>query len=152
MSERKHGKTELMTHDEMESLLKKCVFGRMGLTYQNESYIVPMSYGFYQGRLFFHCGKHGKKIDFIKNNNRVCFEVSELGEGWYSVICYGTATIKDDIETKREWFEVFLGQTPSDEQLGKMETYIGVIEIEEMTGKCRPGPANPPVTRLRKED
>jgi len=138
MSERKHGKTNVMTHDEMERVLKKCSSGRLGLAFQNEPYVVPVSYGYDQGRIFFHSAKQGKKVDFIKRNSRVCFEVDEWEKGWASVICYGTATLREDIEARREFFRVLRGQEPSDEQLGKMATYIGAIQIEEMTGKCSP--------------
>ena len=157
MSERRHGKTEVMTHDEMEHLLKKSSYGRLGVSFQNETYIVPVSCGYDQGRIFFHSGKRGKKVDFIKRNNRVCFEVDEreggkAGGSWASVICYGTATLRDDIEAKRGFYDAFRGQTPSDEELEKIETYIGVIQIEEMTGKYRPGPSTAPMSRMKAED
>ncbi len=139
MSESKHGVANLMTHDEMERLLKKCSTGRLGLSSQNEPYIVPVSYRYGKGRVFFHSAKQGKKVDFIKNNNRVCFEVDEGQEGWVSVLCYGTVTLREDIEAKKEFSEVFLGQKPSDEviaRLEKMDSYIGIVQIEDMTGKC----------------
>lgn len=142
MSESRHGVANLMTHDEMERLLEKCSCGRLGLNFQNEPYVVPVSYGYDQGRIFFHSAKQGKKVDFIKNNSRVCFEVDEwekgsanVDESFASVICYGTATLREDIEAQREFFEVLRGQKPSDEQLGRMESYIGIIQIEDMTGR-----------------
>jgi len=149
MSEGKHGVANVMTHDEMERLIKKCSCGRLGLAFQNEkyieSYIVPVTYKYGHGKVFFHSAKQGKKIDYIKNNNRVCFEVDELqGDlGWATVICYGTLTLREDIEAKKEFSEVFLGQKPSDELLKRMVYYIGIVEIEEMTGRYRIG-VNPP--------
>jgi nitroimidazol reductase NimA-like FMN-containing flavoprotein (pyridoxamine 5'-phosphate oxidase superfamily) len=120
----------------MERLLEKYSIGRLGLTFQNESYIVPVTYKYDQGRVFFHSAKQGKKVDFIKNNSRVCFEVDEYEKGWASVICYGTLTLREDIEAKKEFAEVFLGQKPSDELLKRMQYYIGIVQIEDMTGKC----------------
>ena len=130
----------VMTRDEMQRLLKKCTLGRLGLAFQNELYVVPVSYRYDQGRIFFHSARHGKKVDFIKHNNRVCFEVDEdkRQEGWGSVICYGTATLREDIEAIKEFFRVLRGQEPSDEQLEKWSAYIGIIQIEDMTGKCSP--------------
>ena len=144
MSESRHGVANLMTHDEMERLLKKCSTGRLGLSSQNEPYIVPVSYRYGKGRIFFHSAKQGKKVDFIKNNNRVCFEVDELqGDlGWANVICYGTAILRDDIEAKKEWNEVLTGQKPSDEviaRLEKIDSYVGTVQIEDMTGRYRIG-------------
>ena len=135
MSQYSHEPPRVMTRDEMERLLEKYSIGRLGLTFQNESYIVPVTYKYDQGRVFFHSAKQGKKVDFIKNNSRVCFEVDEYEKGWASVICYGTLNLREDIEAKKEFSEVFLGQKPSDEQLGRMESYIGIIQIEDMTGR-----------------
>jgi len=138
MSQYSHEPPRVMTYDEMERLLEKCSCGRLGLTFQNESYIVPVTYKYGQGRVFFHSAKQGKKVDFIKNNNRVCFEVDEYEKGWASVICYGTLNLREDIEAKKEFSEVFLGQKPSDELLKRMEYYIGIVQIEDMTGRCSP--------------
>ena len=142
MSPFTHEQPIVMTRDEMLRILKKYSYGRLGLAFQNEPYIVPVSYGYDQGRIFFHSSKQGKKVDFIKNNSKVCFEVDEyekgsdrVNESFVSVICYGTATLREDIEAKRRFFEVLSGQKPSDEQLEKMGTYIGIIQIEDMTGR-----------------
>ena len=136
MSQYSHEPPRVMTRDEMERLLEKYSIGRLGLTFQNESYIVPVTYKYGRGRVFFHSAKQGKKVDFIKNNSRVCFEVDEYEKGWASVICYGTLNLREDIEAKKEFSEVFLGQKPSDELLKRMEYYIGIVQIEDMTGRC----------------
>ena len=134
--------TRVMTRDEMERLLEKCPFGNLGLFFQNEPYVVPVSYKYNQGRIFFHGAKRGKKMEFLKGNNRVCFEVDEWEKprAWASVICYGTATLRDDIEARKEWNEVLTGQKSSDEVVAGLEmgnSYVGIIQIEDMTGKCR---------------
>jgi len=134
--------TRAMTRDEMERFLEKCFYGKLGLAFQNEPYVVPVSYRYAKGKIFFHGAKQGKKIEFIKGNNRVCFEVDEWERprAWASVICYGTATLREDIEAKKEWSEVLTGQKPSDEVIARLEktnTYVGTIQIEDMTGKCR---------------
>ena len=136
MSQYSHEPPRVMTRDEMQRLLEKYSIGRLGLTFQNESYIVPVTYKYGQGKVFFHSARQGKKVDFIKNNSRVCFEVDEYEKGWASVICYGTLTLREDIEAKKEFAEVFLGQKPSDELLKRMQYYIGIVQIEDMTGKC----------------
>ena len=136
MNEAIHQQPRVMSRDEMKRLLKKYSHGRLGLAFQNEPYVVPVSYGYDQERIYFHSAKQGKKVDFMKRNNRVCFEVDEYHEGWASVICYGTATLREDIEAKKEFFEVLMGEKPSDEQLQNMGLYIGIIQIAEMTGRC----------------
>jgi len=136
MNKAEHQQSRVMGTDEMQRLLKKCSHGRLGLALQNEPYVVPVSYGYDQGRIFFHSAKQGKKVDFMRGNNKVCFEVDEYEKGWASVICYGTATLREDIEAKREFFEVLTGQKPGDEQMKSMGFYVGIIQIEDMTGRC----------------
>ena len=136
MNEAVHQQPRVMDPDEMQRLLKKYSHGRLGLAFQNEPYVVPVSYGYDQGRIFFHSDKQGKKVDFMRRNNKLCFEVDEYQKGWASVICYGTATLREDIEAKGEFFEVLMGQKPSDEQLKNMGFYVGIIQIEDMTGRC----------------
>jgi nitroimidazol reductase NimA-like FMN-containing flavoprotein (pyridoxamine 5'-phosphate oxidase superfamily) len=136
MNEAMHQQARVMGPDEMQRLLKKCSHGRLGLAFQNEPYVVPVSYGYDQGRIFFHSAKQGKKVDFMRRNNKVCFEVDEYQKGWASVLCYGTAVLREDIEAKTEFFEVLMGHKPSDEQLKNMVFYVGIIQIEDMTGRC----------------
>ena len=99
MNEAMHQQPRVMRSDEMQRLLKKYSHGRLGLAFQNEPYVVPVSYGYDQGRIFFHSAKQGKKVDFMRRNNKVCFEVD-------------------------------------DEQLRNMGFYVGIIQIEDMTGRC----------------
>ena len=138
MNKPTHLQQRVMTHDEMQRLLKKYSHGRLGLAFQNEPYVVPVSYGYDQGRIFFHSVMQGKKVDFMKNNNKVCFEVDEWKKEWASVICYGTVTLRQDIEAWREFFEVLMGRKPSEEP-GEIKTYIGIIQVEDMTGRCSAG-------------
>jgi hypothetical protein len=39
-------------------------------------FLVPLFYGFDGQALYFHSAKAGSKIDIIKRNNKVCFEIS----------------------------------------------------------------------------
>ena len=54
-------------------------------------YVVPLSFGYKfidDGalELYFHSAFEGKKIDILKRNNKVCFEMSCEGEPVYSEI------------------------------------------------------------------
>lgn len=60
-------------------ILQQCKVCRLGLYDGEEVYIVPMNFGytFQDGRLilYFHCAQTGRKLDCIRKNNRVCFEM-----------------------------------------------------------------------------
>jgi len=72
-------------------------------------YIVPMNYGYKDDCLFFHCAPEGRKLDLIRKNNNVGFEIEHSHE-----------IIKDDLSCK--WTT-------------KYRSIIGVGEIEIITNK-----------------
>ena len=136
MQQMSHQQSRAMSQTEMERFLKGHLYGRLGLCLENEPYVVPVAYGYDQGRIYFHSAKQGKKLDFIKRNDRVCFEIDEWQKGWASVICYGRIVLRDDLEAKSRCLKLLTGQELSERHLQNVKAYIGVIEIEEMTGRC----------------
>ncbi|MGB2855825.1 MAG: pyridoxamine 5'-phosphate oxidase family protein [Dehalococcoidia bacterium] len=125
-----------LTKEEIEHLLTKHSHGRLGLCVENEPYIVPVAYKYFEGAIYFHSAKRGKKLDFIKKNNRVCFEIDEWQKAWASVICSGRAALHDDFESKRKGFELLAQQAMPEERIRSADAYIGTIDIEQMTGRC----------------
>lgn len=134
--ERPVHKSRELTRDEIELFLKKQLHGRLGLCVEGEPYVVPVAYGYSDGAIYFHGAKKGKKIDFIEKNDRVCFEVDEWQKGWASVICYGKVTLREDIEAKKKCFELLMGVDLPEDRIKGAIAYVGVIDIEEMTGRC----------------
>lgn len=75
---------------QVEEVLKTQVVGRIGCHANGETYVVPISYA-YDGR-YIYCHTHeGKKIDIMRKNPAVCFEVDELKDmaNWKSVVMQG---------------------------------------------------------------
>lgn len=134
--ERPAHKWRELTQEETEVFLKKRSHGRIGLCVEGEPYVVPIAYKYSGQRIYFHTGKGGKKIDFICKNNRICFQVDEWEKGWASVICYGRITLRDDFDAKRQGFELLTGQTLPEDRIRSAHVYIGIIDIEDMTGRC----------------
>jgi len=89
-----------MTQGEVEQFLACARVGRLGLTLEDGSpYIVPVGYGYADGKIFFHTCSKGLKMEALKKNAQVCFEVDEsLSDAsmWKSVIVFGTAEIISD--------------------------------------------------------
>jgi len=125
-----------LTQKEIELFLGEHSHGRLGLCVEGEPYVVPVAYGYSQGVLYFHTGKRGKKVEFIKRNNRVCFEVDEWQKGWASVICYGKIELRDDFESKKKCFELLAGKDLPEGQIAGASVYIGTIDVGGMTGRC----------------
>lgn len=138
--EHAHSATEEMSREEMEHVLKKARYGRIGLAFENESYVVPVSHLFDGTSIRFHIATKGKKTTYIQANPDACFEVDEWTEqGWGSVICYGIISLSDSVEAKRDFVKLAGEAPPSDEQLQHMAMFVCNLEVREMTGRKSPG-------------
>jgi nitroimidazol reductase NimA-like FMN-containing flavoprotein (pyridoxamine 5'-phosphate oxidase superfamily) len=141
MRESHHGKIRELSKAEIEHILRNNLLGRLSLCSDNEPYIVPIFYVYHEGKIYLHMAKKGKKLEFIFRNNRACFEVDEWAEkGWASAVCCGKISLYDDSATKKRVFEVLTlttesNQKTSAEQIKSMDVYVGVMEIEQMTGR-----------------
>jgi nitroimidazol reductase NimA-like FMN-containing flavoprotein (pyridoxamine 5'-phosphate oxidase superfamily) len=131
-----HDAVEELTREEMDLLLQRARYGRLGLAFENESYVVPVSHFYDAQAIRFHIGKAGKKTTYLQANPQACFEVDEWTEhGWCSVICYGTVTLSDSVEAKREFFKLCGVAVPPDDRLEEMRVYACTMSIDEMTGR-----------------
>lgn len=62
----------------LHEVIEKCKVCRLAMYDGEKPYIVPMNFGydFEDGlRLYFHCAREGKKLDILKENPEVCFEM-----------------------------------------------------------------------------
>jgi len=135
-----HKPPEEMSREEMERLLRKARYGRLGLAFENESYVVPVTHIFDGESVWFTIGMEGKKTTYLQANPQACFQVDEwTTSGWGSVICYGTVALSDSDDSKREFLKLATGETPSDPQLHQMVVYVCFLTLEEMTGRKSPG-------------
>jgi len=133
----------------------------LGLAVNNEPYVVPMNYGFCleNGKLtvYMHSALKGKKLDMIRENPNVFFEIDcglePFGEGdvpcqygmvYSSVMGKGKATIVEDVEEKIHAMKVLMKtQTHKDFQFNdRLVSIVAVvrIDVEEYTAKHRPLP------------
>ena len=75
---------ELIQHDDKMSIIKKCKVCRIAMIEKSEPYIVPMNYGFKDNNgqltLYFHCAKEGRKLNILRVNPLVCFEIDCEGK------------------------------------------------------------------------
>ena len=61
--------------NEIEEIINKAGVCHLGLVDGDEPYVVPFSFGYERGALYFHGNMKGRKIELIRKNNRVCFEM-----------------------------------------------------------------------------
>ena len=132
----------------------------LGLCVNDEPYVVPMNYGYTmeEGKLvlYLHSALQGKKLDMIRSNPRVFFELDcdrlpfegdkpcQYGLVYSSVMGRGTARIVDDVEEKKHAMTTLMKtQTGKDFTFeDRLVSIVAVIRIDvsEYTAKHRPLP------------
>lgn len=79
-----------LTDEEIEEVLKENVLGRIGCNDGKKIYVVPINY-VYDGKYIVAHSVAGMKIQMMRKNPDVCFEVDEMKSftNWKSVIAWG---------------------------------------------------------------
>jgi nitroimidazol reductase NimA-like FMN-containing flavoprotein (pyridoxamine 5'-phosphate oxidase superfamily) len=138
--------------DEMEVLLRKEVLGYLGLSDGGRPYVVPLNYAYAEGKILFHCGLTGYKLECIRANPQVCFSVGRqtglvrdhagmdpCHVDSDSVICFGRARIIEEVAERQTQLDVFNRRFRPDAEPISLEraAKCGVVEIavQEMTGR-----------------
>lgn len=110
-------KNHLLTQEQIEALFKRAEVGRIAtLNKDGYPYVLPMHFVYVNSKIYLHGLPKGQKIDNIKSNPKVCFEIDEMISLLYdgieeacdvntefnSIIVQGNAIIVDDFDEKRE--------------------------------------------------
>ena len=80
-----------LTEDAIETVLQNQCIGRIGCHYNDVTYVVPISYA-YDGTHVYGHAEEGMKINMMRQNPKVCFEVDTMQNmaNWQSVIAWGS--------------------------------------------------------------
>lgn len=64
---------------QMEDIIKRCKVCRIAMADGDRPYVVPLNFGYKLENgivtLYIHCAADGKKIDILRRNPNVCFEM-----------------------------------------------------------------------------
>lgn len=88
---------------DVDVFLKEHCIGRLGCHSWGKTYVVPISYAYDNDVIFAH-SRYGMKIEMMRTNPKVCFEVDALDNmaNWKSVICWGHfVELKDEAGRKK---------------------------------------------------
>lgn len=95
-----------LSESEIENLLLSQSVGRIGYTDGKKPYITPVTY-VYDGKNIIGQTRRGMKLDIIKNNPFVCFEIDIMTsmDNWQSVVVSGNfmELIGKEAEEAREY-------------------------------------------------
>ena len=148
---RRHDK-EISTRREIDEIIRAALVCRIAFANGDEPYVVPISFGYDGKALFIHTARRGRKIEFIENNSRVCFELEanvalKTDEGdackwtfeFESVIGYGTIIELDSAEEKSRGLNQIMlhysGREWEIDEAATATTRVWRIDIESVTGK-----------------
>lgn len=149
---------EITDPNTIQRILNGAEICRIALSDGEKPYIVPMNFGYKDNTLYLHSADEGYKIDILKVNNNICFQMDiktemvssdnpcNWGMKYLSVIGSGKAHLIDDLPGKKEAFDIIMAKysLKSDESDGKLFEYSDdalnkvlmiKVEVEEITGK-----------------
>lgn len=142
---------EIRDRSELEQIIRASSLCRLAMCAADRPYLVPLSFGYRDGILYFHSAPAGRKIDILRQNDRVCFEfavdcrVSKSGDvcNWgvvyRSVIGSGRAFFIEELQAKRKALAIIVehygGSGENLPEKAVHGTLVFAVRIAEMTGK-----------------
>ena len=146
---------EIVDQKVMVSIIEKAIICRVGMCWQDEPYVIPMNFGYENNYIYLHSAREGRKLDILRNNNKVCIEfdvdvemlqsqeVCKTSMKYKSILIFGTAVILKDVAEKKRALDIIMHHYdnhnfPSlfhySEEV--MEKVIMIkVKVEKMTGK-----------------
>ncbi len=144
---------EITDLKDIEGILGRGFVCHLGLTDGARAYIVPLNYAYMDNAIYIHSASEGKKIDMMKANNNVCFQIDintndierrgdepcEWGTKFECIMGTGKARFLEDPKEKCAALNLIVGryakrkfEFPESEVSA---TTVIKIEIEEISGK-----------------
>ena len=155
-------KRELQITDEgqIRQILDTAKVLHLGLSVNDEPYVVPMNYGYVMEKgklvLYLHSAVLGKKLDMIRQNPKVFFALDcdripfagekpcQYGLSYASVMGRGMARIVEDVEEKKRAMSILM-KTQTEKEFSFEDRLVSIvavirIDVAEYTAKHRPVP------------
>ncbi|MCF6148473.1 MAG: pyridoxamine 5'-phosphate oxidase family protein [Candidatus Kuenenia sp.] len=152
---------EITDRKEIDEVLTKVKTGRLGTCSRDIPYVTPMNFAYDSEtlKIFLHCANEGKKLENIRVNQNVCFEVDDVADvivkqptcassvAYRSVILFGTIKELIDLAEKNKALqkiaEKYAPQNPRIPFADTMLTRTNVLEIQIMEMTAKRSPARP---------
>jgi len=146
---------EIIDEKVMVSIIEKAIICRVAMCWQDEPYVIPMNFGYRDNYIYLHSAGEGRKLDILRNNDKVCIEFDvdvELVQSrkacntnmkYKSVLAFGKAVILKDIAEKKRALDIIMHHYYYHDSLSvfhypknALEKVIIVkVKVEKMTGK-----------------
>jgi len=125
---------------------------RIAMVDDGEPYVVPLNFGYRDNTLYIHSAGAGRKIDILKRNSRVCFEIEgasaiikhaepcHWGTKSRSLIGYGRVEIVTDFQEKKRGLDIILahyGKTDQNVYDEKQLRAVVILRISIESVTCK---------------
>jgi uncharacterized protein len=137
-----------MNKNECRDLLERLGFGRLACARQDQPYVVPIYFAYEPDHLF-GFSTDGQKIEWMRDNPRVCVEADEIvsEDCWTSVLVLGRYEELPDtpkygalrlharslLEKRSLWWRLAIASSQTRQAVRPLPIFY-CIHIEEMTG------------------
>lgn len=140
---------EVTDLQEIAAIVKQSDVCRLGMIDDGKPYVVPMNFGYeFDGEkltLYFHCAKEGRKLDILRKNPLVCFEMDsghvlvngtracDYGYKYESVIGTGHTVFVDSHEEKLYSLQKLMAQYAGADNFDFTPEETGLVTILKVT-------------------
>jgi nitroimidazol reductase NimA-like FMN-containing flavoprotein (pyridoxamine 5'-phosphate oxidase superfamily) len=142
---------EITDPAEIIDIIRRSQVCRLAMCEGDQPYVIPVSFGFRDDKLYIHSSLAGRKIDVLNKNNNVCveFDIDDQivktekactwGFKYKSVIGYGSAHFVYDYDEKIKALDIIMSQYSDNEfkyEKKQVEACLIIrIDIKKLTGK-----------------
>lgn len=137
----------------MEKIIHEAQVCYLGMSDDNNPYVLPMNFAYESGVFYLHAAPEGHKLDVMKANPNVCLNFNtgnevfhrhkEVGCSWgmkfKSVNAFGKAVFIDDYSEKYRIMQLFMvkfsGETYEFSEPSIRNVAVIRIDVDKMTGK-----------------
>ena len=143
---------EITDPEAIVSIIRRSTVCRLGMSDDGQPYVIPMSFGYQDGAVYFHCTPEGRKIEILRKNPRVCIEFDvdcllktgdsacKWGFHFKSAIAFGVAAIIEDSTEKQAGLDIIMRQYSRDVFMYSESAFDKIVVIRvnvtELTGKA----------------
>ena len=142
---------QLLSAEDTKAVMDRCTNGILAcIGDEDYPYAVPLSFVYFNEKIYFHSAKAGHKMDAIIKNPKVSFAVidedtivsKEYTTYFRSVIAFGKARIvegEERLESFKALVEKYSGDQTEENKINEinkcMQAHIIAIDVEHITGK-----------------
>ena len=137
----------------LQTVLEEANTCRIAMCDGDMPYVIPMNFGYNDGCIYLHSANEGRKIDILKKNPKICFEVEayasikksgtsacNTGMRYLSVIGTGEAEFLNGDNEKKEALDIIMKKITGISQHEYSSASLASVTIiriivKEITGK-----------------